>query len=66
MLCEDVRLQSTDYKKKRPRSRSYYSFYEQFTDASDWQTGLAVLYRDQLSEHPDTVNALVRVASAQT
>jgi hypothetical protein len=39
----------------------YYSFYEQFVFAKDWQSGLDLLYNDTLSEYPDSVNALVRV-----
>lgn len=37
----------------------YYSFYEQFALADSWGEAFQLLFRDKISEYPDTINALV-------
>lgn len=67
-MMENYFLTRIDYKRRDKMQHDlmmfsetgfYYSFYEQFTFADDWRSGLSLLYNDSLSEHPDTVNALV-------
>jgi hypothetical protein len=68
-MLENYYLVRIDYKRRDKLQHDlslfsetgfYYSFYEQFAFADEWRSGLNLLYNDSLSEHPDTVNALVR------